>query len=105
MHWALLHAYLRGGLATAAPLIRRVRQLNSHRFGGRTPRAGDYPGAPPFPDTEQPSTFDTTIVDVALDGGFPAAGYEERVRSWAADTTSAWQAGAAGGVTPRPSSG
>ena len=78
LYWALLHAYLRGGLATAAPMIERTRQLNSHRRGGRTPQASDYPGA--------------TIADVALDGSFPAAGYEERVRSWAADTTGAWRA-------------
>jgi Family of unknown function (DUF5946) len=92
LYWALLHAYLRGGLATAAPMIERTRQLNSHRRGGRTPQASDYPGAPPFPDIEPPRDYGTTIADVALDGSFPAAGYEERVRSWAADTTGAWRA-------------
>lgn len=92
LFWALLHAYLRGGLAAAAPMTKRVRQLNSHRHGGRAPQAGDYPGAPPFPDTESPRNYGTTIADVALDGAFPAAGHEERVRSWAADTISAWQA-------------
>lgn len=92
LHWALLHAYLRGGLAAAAPMIERVRRRNSHRHGGRTPEASDYPGAPPFPDTEPPRNYGITIADVALDGSFPAAGYEQRVRSWAASTTSAWQA-------------
>jgi hypothetical protein len=92
VYWAMLHAYLRGGLAAAAPMTERVRQLNSHRRGGRTPQPGDYPGAPPFPDTEPPRNYATTIADVALDGSFPAAGHEDRVRSWAADTTSAWQA-------------
>jgi hypothetical protein len=37
--WALLHAYLGGGLAAAAPWTGRVRQLNSHRRGGRAPQA------------------------------------------------------------------
>jgi hypothetical protein len=92
LHWALLDAYLRGGLAAAAPMTERVRQLNSHRRGGRAPRAGDYPGAPPFPGGVPPRHYGTTIADVALDGTFPAAGYDERVRSWATDTMSAWQA-------------
>jgi hypothetical protein len=92
LYWALLHAYLRDGLAAAAPMTERARKLNSHRRGGRAPQAGDYPGAPPFPDTDPPGNYATTIADVALDGSFPAAGYEERVRSWAANTTSAWRA-------------
>ena len=91
LYWALLHAYLRDGLAAAAPMTERVRKLNSHRRGGRAPQAGDYPGAPPFPDTEPPRNYATTIADVAADGSFPAAGHEERVRRWAADTTSSWQ--------------
>jgi hypothetical protein len=92
LYWTLLHAYLRGGLAAAAPMAERTRQLNSHRRGGRSPQPGDYPGAPPFPDTGPPRNYATSIADVALDGSFPAPGHEERVRSWAADTTSAWQA-------------
>jgi hypothetical protein len=92
LYWALLHAYLRGGLKAVAPMTERARQLNSHRRGGRAPQPGDYPGAPPLPDAEPPRNYATTIADVALDGNFPAAGYEERVRSWAAGTTSAWQA-------------
>jgi hypothetical protein len=71
LYWGMLHAYLRGG---------------------RAPQAGDYPGAPPFPDAEPPRSYATTIADVAVDGSFPAAGHKDRVRSWAADTTSAWQA-------------
>jgi hypothetical protein len=92
VYWALLHAYLHGGLAAAALMTDRVRQLNSHRRGGRAPQAGDYPGAPPFPGTAPPRNYGTTIADVALDGAFPAAGYEERVRSWASHTIGAWQA-------------
>lgn len=80
VHWALLHAYLRDGLAAVGPMAERVRKLNSHRRGGRAPRAGDYPGAPPFPDAEPPRDFATTIADVAAGGSFPAAGHEERVR-------------------------
>jgi len=90
LYWALLHAYLRGGLAAAVPMAERARRLNSHRRGGRAPEAGDYPGAPPFPGTGPPSDYATVIADVAVDGSFPAAGHEDRVRSWAADTTSAW---------------
>lgn len=92
LYWALLHAYLREGLAATGPMAERVRKLNSHRRGGRAPRAGDYPGAPPFPQVEPPCDFATTIADVAADGRFPAAGHEERVRRWAADTVGAWQA-------------
>src|ERR1700684_4063686 len=69
LYWALLHAYLRGGLAATAPMTERIRQLNSHRCGGRAPQPGDYPGAPPFPDTEPPQNYATTIADIALNGG------------------------------------
>jgi hypothetical protein len=96
LHWAMLHAYLRGGLAAVAPMTERVRRLNSHRGGGRAPRAGDYPGAPPFPAGGPPRRYAVTIADVALegrspDGGFPADGYADRLRAWAADTVGAWQ--------------
>jgi hypothetical protein len=91
VYWAMLHGYLEGGLDAVTRMTDRVRRLNSHRFGGRPPEASDYPGAPPFPDTDPPTSHDTTIVDVALDGGFPATGYEARVRSWAADTIAAWR--------------
>ncbi|MGW3346650.1 DUF5946 family protein [Nonomuraea rubra] len=89
--WALLHVYLRDGLAALTSMTRRARRLNSHRHGGHTPGADDFPGAPPFPaDATPPSGYATTITDVALDGTFPAEGYEERVRRWAADTVAAW---------------
>lgn len=91
LYWAVLHAYMRDGLAAAGPMAERVRKLNSHRRGGRAPRAGDYPGAPPFPETGPPRDFATTIADVSADGSFPAAGHEERVRRWAADTVGSWQ--------------
>ncbi|NJP94062.1 hypothetical protein HCN51_32290 [Nonomuraea sp. FMUSA5-5] len=89
--WALLHVYLEGGLDALLPMARRLRRLNSHRRGGHTPGAADFPGVPPFPaHAAPPSGFATTIADVALDGGFPADGHEERVRRWARDTVAAW---------------
>jgi hypothetical protein len=91
VYWALLHAYLRDGLAAVGPMAERVRELNSHRRGGRAPGAGDYPGAPPFPEAGPPGGFASTIADVAGGGGFPAGGHEERVRRWAADTVASWQ--------------
>ncbi len=91
VYWAMLHAYLRGGLLAVAPMADRVRHLNSHQRHGRAPEASDFPGAPPFPDVMPPCNFATTIADVALDGSFSADGYEERIRSWAEDTVSAWQ--------------
>ncbi|MEV0613562.1 DUF5946 family protein [Nonomuraea sp. NPDC050404] len=93
-YWALLHVYLRGGLAALAPMTDRARRRNSHRHGGRAPMAGDFPGAPPFPDgVTAPTSYPTTITDVALDGTFPAEGHEDRVRLWAAGTVEAWRAG------------
>jgi hypothetical protein len=93
LYWAMLHVYVRDGLAALAPMTQRARRLNSHRFGGRKPGAGDFSGTPPFPDlVVPPVAYDTTIADVALDGSFPAGGHEERMRLWAADTVRAWQA-------------
>jgi hypothetical protein len=92
LYWALLHAYLRGGLGVAAAMTERTRQLNSQRGGGHAPQPGDFPGAPPFPETEHPRSYAITIADIALNGSFPADGHQERVRSWAAYTISAWQA-------------
>jgi hypothetical protein len=96
LYWALLHAYLREGLAAVGPMAGRVRKLNSHRRGGRAPEAGDYPGAPPFPQAEPPRGFAVTIANVADGGSFPAAGYAGRVRRWAADTVGSWQGGQPG---------
>ncbi|MCK1817017.1 DUF5946 family protein [Streptomyces sp. XM4011] len=39
-----------------------------------------------------PTGFGVTIADVAVDGSFPAAGYEDRVRAWAGSTLAAWSA-------------
>jgi hypothetical protein len=48
LHWALLHAYLRGGLATAAPMIERVRQPQSDicRFNPGRRRPARHPASP-----------------------------------------------------------
>ncbi|MFE0021144.1 DUF5946 family protein [Amycolatopsis sp. NPDC059021] len=92
VRWALLHAFLRGGQAEVAALTQRARRLNSHRSGGQSPRVDAFPGAPAFPDSEPPTTFGTTIADVAGDGDFPAEHYADSVRTWAADTIEAWQA-------------
>jgi hypothetical protein len=37
LYWAMLHAYVRGGLAALGPMTQRAQRLNSHRFGGRKP--------------------------------------------------------------------
>ncbi|WP_219471150.1 DUF5946 family protein [Nonomuraea rhizosphaerae] len=91
-YWAALHVYVEGGPAALGPMARRARRLNSHRHGGRAPGADDFPGVPPLPDDAvPPAAFATTIVDVAVDGSFPAEGHQERMRRWAADTVSAWR--------------
>jgi Family of unknown function (DUF5946) len=96
VYWAMLHRYRRGGLAAVGAVTERIRQLNSHRRGGRAPAANDYPDVPPFPDTDPPVRYLTTIADVAVDGTFPAAGYQDRVRAWAAGTIAAWSGGSGG---------
>ncbi|MFD1543796.1 DUF5946 family protein [Nonomuraea guangzhouensis] len=92
-YWAVLHVYVRGGLAALGPMTQRAQRLNSHRFGGLKPGADAFVGTPPLPDPSVPPTaYDTTIADVALDGSFPAEGHEERMRHWATATVDAWQA-------------
>lgn len=81
----ILRVFLSGGQdAVHALTAGRVRR-NSHRAHGG-------PIAPPAGAMLIPPTqdFDTTISTVAVDGTFPAEGYEERVHAWAADTFSAW---------------
>lgn len=46
-----------------------------------------------MPERPAPTVFGTTIVDVAMDGSFPAEGYELRVRAWADGTVAAWSGG------------
>ncbi|MEV8441178.1 DUF5946 family protein [Actinosynnema sp. NPDC051121] len=89
--WAALHAYLDGGLAAATRLADGLRRANSHRAGG--PLSADVvAGLPVAPLGPPPTAFAVTIADVAEDGTFPAAGFPERVHSWAAATVDAWRA-------------
>ena len=74
LHWAMLHAYLRGGIPAVASMTERARRLNARQRGGRDPVPAGFPGAPPFPAGAPPSGYATTIAGVALDGSFPAAG-------------------------------
>ncbi|MFI5521023.1 DUF5946 family protein [Streptomyces platensis] len=86
--WALLHAYLEGGLDEVNQLVGRARRGNSHRVQGRpAPAAPD--AARPRRDTPH-SPFPVTIHDVAVDGSFPATEFTERVKAWAAATVDAW---------------
>ncbi|RBQ16992.1 hypothetical protein DP939_26220 [Spongiactinospora rosea] len=92
-YWSLLHLYLREGRDSLIAATQRARRNNTHRTGGRKPGPGDFPGAPPFPARAvPPAAFTTTIADVAAGGDFPAEGFEDRVRSWATATVSAWAA-------------
>lgn len=91
-YWALLHVYLQEGADALAHRAQLARRRNSHRFGGHTPTAGDFPGAPPFPQVvDPPRRYAVTIEDVAVDGSFPAEGYGDRARRWADATISAWR--------------
>ena len=84
----MLRAFLAGGEPALAALAGRRRARNNHRAGSASPIP-----APQAPLLARPeSGFATSIADVALDGTFPAEGYEERVRRWAADTLDAWTA-------------
>jgi hypothetical protein len=72
-------------------MIAVVRRRNSHRHRRRDDQ--DRPlfyAARPMPEHPAPTAFGTTIVDVAIDGSFPARGYELRVRAWAEGTFAAW---------------
>ncbi|BDM74707.1 hypothetical protein HEK616_81940 (plasmid) [Streptomyces nigrescens] len=88
MAWTLLHAYLEGGLDEVNQLVDQARLGNSHRVKNIPPRVvRDV--APPRRDAP-PSRFSVTIEDVAVDGTFPAEGFAERVKAWAAATVDAW---------------
>ncbi|GAA3184255.1 MULTISPECIES: DUF5946 family protein [Streptomyces] len=84
----MLRAYLDGGLDEVNRLAGRARRGNSHRVqGGPAPAARE--AARPHRDAPR-SGFAVTIRDVAVDGSFPAHGFPERVRDWAAATLEAW---------------
>ncbi|WP_411138469.1 DUF5946 family protein [Streptomyces sp. C10] len=86
--WALLHAYLEGGLSEVNRLVGRARRGNSHRVTGMSSRVA-CEAALPQRDAPPPR-FSVTIEDVAVDGTFPAEEFTERVRAWAAATVDAW---------------
>lgn len=86
--WALLHAYLEGGLDEVNQLVGRARRGNSHRAKG-SPAPAVRDAALPHRDAP-PSRFSVTIHDVAVDGSFPAPEFTERVKAWAAATVDAW---------------
>ncbi|WP_432144478.1 DUF5946 family protein [Streptomyces sp. bgisy084] len=85
--WALLHAYLDGGLDAVNQLVGRARRGNSHRAKG-SPSPAVRDAARPYRDAPH-SRFSVTIHDVAVDGSFPASEFTERVRAWAAATVNA----------------
>ena len=74
-----------------ASLTERLRQRNSHRNTGGPDARKDVSGIPPMPNTEPPTVFTFTITDLAVDGTFPAEGYADRVRLWAAETVRVWE--------------
>jgi hypothetical protein len=88
MAWALLHAYLEGGLDQVNQLVGRARRGNSHRVQGR-PAQAVRDAALPHRDAPHPR-FSVTIHDVAVDGSFPAAEFTEHVKAWATATVDAW---------------
>lgn len=91
MAWAILRAYLDGGLDEVNRLVGRARRGNSHRVqDAHSPDAQDV--MPPDRDAPR-SGFSVTIDDVAVDGTFPAAEFAERVGAWAAATVGAWSNG------------
>ncbi|MEU3372030.1 DUF5946 family protein [Streptomyces sp. NPDC006660] len=84
MAWALLRAYLEGGLDEVDQLVGRARRGNSHRAKGRPSRVV-RDTALPHGDAPR-SRFSVTIEDVAIDGTFPSAGFSERVKASATAT-------------------
>ncbi|MGW3042180.1 DUF5946 family protein [Kitasatospora sp. NPDC001159] len=80
-----LRAHLDGGLAEVDRLVERARGANSHRVKERAPEVVREARV------EAPrGGYAVTIAEVAVDGTFPAEGFPERVRAWAAATVEAW---------------
>jgi hypothetical protein len=72
----ILRAFLAGGRLGLDATVARLRGADTYSS------RGDSLAVPPG--------FDMTILDVAVDGSFPAEGYEQRVRRWASSTLAAW---------------
>lgn len=74
VHWQLVTTFLAGGIEAMDRLTAaRVRSNRGRR---------SLPSVDPAPPRRSGPTV--TIEDVALDGSFPALGYEGRVTAWAA---------------------
>lgn len=72
--WQTLTSYLQGGIEAVDQLAAmRVRQNRRGQL--------EFLDLHPPPERLWPATV--TIKDVAVDGTFPASGYEDRMRSWA----------------------
>lgn len=87
--WEFLHAYLAGGQQALDVATNAARAANSRGHRHRRPETR-HEGVPSVPRRDAPTAFATTIADVAVDGTFPADGYEERVRGWAEAIVAAW---------------
>jgi hypothetical protein len=72
----ILRAFVAGGRPGLDAAVARLR-------GAELPSGGGAALAVPV-------GFDVTILDVSVDGSFPAEGYEQRVRRWASTTLAAW---------------
>ncbi|MGW4463081.1 DUF5946 family protein [Micromonospora sp. NPDC004704] len=87
---ALLHAYLSGGQPAVDAFVAQARRRNSHRYRGRDDRPAPQIVDPAMAARPASRVFVTRIVDVAVDGSFPAPVYPDLVRSWAEATAAAW---------------
>ena len=86
--WAILHAYLDGGNPALDALTARIL-----RHAGDRERHGQVDlSAQTLPDGPRPTGFAVTIAHVAVDGTFPARGYEDRVHTWCVNTVDTWEA-------------
>lgn len=82
--WLMIRAFLDHGIDRVHTLARAAVRRNSHLHGGRGGLDAELPAPPP--QVRHPTV---TIHTVAVDGSFPAAGYESRMRDWAAATVAA----------------
>ncbi|MGC0273623.1 DUF5946 family protein [Pseudactinotalea sp. Z1739] len=85
----LLRAYLDGGPEGLNRWVDGARRANARRHHAR-PAARVAPTSGSWPRAGNPTAFETTLTDVAVNGTFPASGYRDRVRAWAQATLTAW---------------
>jgi hypothetical protein len=85
----MLQVYLRDGADGLNAAAQTARRGNSHRSGAPYAHALQIV-APGATDRPVPVSFRVTIIDVAIDGTFPATGHGERMRAWAAATVEEW---------------